>query len=325
MNVCNLGPADALTIAQWLADPKRGGRLSHFELNANAFGTDARGTNRLAKVVYAGLNTSLLRLELAANDRSTDADGPVLDVNVGQLSLSPSHPISNGSDATKQQLDANAFLLGDELPYATIKPYLDSALLRNRVLRDATQHTALQLLPRARVLLHVRIRSINTAQIKEQVSGVEAAFDDAVAWVKNIGRKASKPKPNVTVYKEAPDGKTPPMLKLPPEVIIHILRCLSASDGIPLPPPPGQAKSFNPTQPCMPIMASALSEAQFTRILTLARDRSTLLGMTQRYHNAGQQKGRSKKDSRDQGRLSLHDAASFLRVVACTDYERQAT
>ena len=319
MNTCGLGPVDALSIARWLADPKKGGKISHLELNANGFGTDAEGTNRIAKMVYAGLNTSLLRLEMAANDRiviDEIADHPAL--AMASLSVSPTSTRSN-SPLDKSTDAAKEILRGDELPWIQIKPFLDEALTRNHLLREATRHAALQLLPRARILLHAKARSV-TQQIEEHLTPTvysSAQPVNATQTSKSPINYQYTPSPN----RAAASTSKPSLLTLPPEIITHILRSLASIDGVPLPPRPSQASSYDPAQPRNAIIASPLSEMQFTRILGLARDRSTLLGMTHRFHD-GNGHAQTKRDSRDQGRVSLHDAASFLAIVGCKEYDR---
>ena len=258
------------------------------------------------------MNTSLLRLELAANElqlANLDDEG---EPSIQNLSLSP--PFSKNIPEPNDSV-----LQGDDLPFTQIKSILADALARNHIFREATRHSAVQLLPAARILLHAKMPHISVTEIRSQV---EADLEQP-AWL------ASSETPNVTpsinyTYdsnlqkREAPNST--PLLRLPPELLTHVLRCYTALEAIPLPPNPSLANSYNPGQASTPIFASALSAAQFNRILILAQDRSTLSGMTHRFDT---RMTGLKRDTRDQGRVSLHDAASFLKVVGCLEYERR--
>lgn len=334
LNTCSLEPSDARTIAKWLSDPAKGGRLAHLELNANALGTDIFGTNRLAKVVYAGLNTSLLRLELAANDRilpALDEDG---EPTGAQVNVSvPDSLISEASGATARKkatweeatVSEHQVILGDELPFNELKPILADALARNHILRESTRRTAIGLLPVARILLHAKARISTAEDIKSQIYSVSETFE--VASIRPNGKPSNytyTQKSSSSVAR--PPMASPPILKLPPELLIHLLRVYSTLEPIPLPPHPGQAASHVPIlRGRTPVFASSLSESQFNRVISLAQDRSTLAGMTQRYHSATPNGNTStpRRDSRDNGRISLHSPFAFLGVVGCLEYERR--
>ena len=337
LNTCSLEPRDARTIAKWLSDPKKGGRLAHLELNANAFGTDVFGTNRLAKVVYAGLNTSLLRLEMAANDRILpvlDEDGEptgaeiavtVPDSLVAEANANRSSSARRKVAWDEEKQDEDQVILGDELPFNEIKPILADALARNHILRESTRHTAIALLPVARVLLHATAPSTLPADVKAQLQDVSETFQAA-----SLGGSRDAATRNYTYGEETSSARNPfamtssPILKLPPELVVHLLRVYTALEPIPLPPHPGRAASYVPMlQGHKPVFASSLSENQFNRIISLAQDRATLAGMTQRYHTASPN-GTQRRDSRDNGRISLHSPHAFLGVVGCLEYERRA-
>ena len=343
LNTCSLEPRDARTIAKWLSEPKKGGRLAHLELNANALGTDMFGTNRIAKVVYAGLNTSLLRLEMAANDRILpvlDEDGEPTGAEVEvQLPNSLANEANAQTPASRRRAaweeeksNEDEVILGDELPFNEIKPILADALARNHILRESTRHTALALLPVARVLLHASARQSYPEDIKSQLHGMAETFGAATLQPSRNSAATSYTYDHRTgspaAAVRAPPMTTSPILKLPPELLIHLLRVYSALEPIPPPPHPGKAASYVPTlQGRKPSFASSLSENQFNRIVSLAMDRSTLTGMTQRYHTANGGSAYAigqKRDSRDNGRISLHNAYAFLGVVGCLEYERRA-
>ena len=251
---------------------------------------------------------SLLRLELAANERQIAVlNGD--DVETLPLSLNGEPELSEKDDNVVQ---------GDDLPFTQIKPILADALARNHILREATRHSAKQLLLPARILLHAKAPLISVTEVRSQV---ESGFLQPTG-IASLESGGVKPKANYEYRSEkgtAPPGCTP-LLRLPPELIAHILRCYTALEAIPLPPNPSTARSFNPGQATPPVFASALSESQFRRILALAQDRSTLSGMT---HHFSAKTGGLKRDSRDPGKVSLHDATSFLSIVKCQDYERR--
>lgn len=299
------------------------------QLNANALGTDSLGVNRLAKVVYAGLNTSLLRLELAANDRQI----PVLDEDgepTGEVRTASAPKLEEDEEEGEHRV-----IQGDDLPFTEIKPYLSDALAKNFVLRQATRHAALQLLPVARILCHARPVTPNVQEIKEAMD--EMVKNYAVASV--LGTHGTQiPKADYAVrsrpngatngssISSQPKAATPPagscpLLALPPELITNILRAYTTIEPVPLPPNPSLASSYQPTQEAAPVFASALSDQQFARIIHLAEDRSTLKGYTQRYDRRSPTG--DKKDSRSSGRVSLHDGNAFLSYVGCLEYERR--
>lgn len=299
------------------------------QLNANALGTDSFGVNRLAKVVYAGLNTSLLRLELAANDRQV----PVLDEDGEPTGEMRSAPAPRLEDEHVQNPE-DRVILGDDLPFPQIKPYLSDALAKNFVLRQATRHTALQLLPVARILCHARPVTPSVQDIKNEMD--EMVKNYAVATVLSKGTQAVKAeysmkhqtngRPVGSTSDTPPKASTPPtgscpLLSVPPEILTHILRAYTTLEPIPLPPNPSLAHVYQPTQEAAPVFASALSDQQFARILHLAEDRSTLKGYTRRYDR--QSPTGDKKDSRSNGRVSLHDENAFLTYVGCLEYERR--
>lgn len=313
---------------------------------------DSLGTNRIAKAVYSGLNTSLVRLELSANERHVimfDIDGTELPpaVQGGQQDERPQEtttPSGSGRGSNTESdsaSPADTVLLGDDLPWNKVKEHLSKALMRNHVLRESTRHSALALLPVARVLLHAKPASrLTPTEIQEQVLQYHNN-DTAIPSTEDTRPNAqytytqqqqqqhdgSTALPSETLHR----GSTSPLLKLPDELVRYILRSYTALEPIPLPPHPRNAKTFNPTQtdpPNPPTFASPLSETQFNRILSLAHDRSSLSGMTQRFGAttgsltaAGQRKG-SHSPRFHHGRVSLHDPRSFLWVVGCTDYER---
>jgi len=349
LNACGLGPEDARSIAEWLSEPGKGGKVAHLELNANAFGTDSLGTNRIAKVVYAGLNTSLIRLELAANERSVvmfDEDGIELPpTQQQQLSAVGNTPAegqqgSRASTANGTQRQVDKVILGDDLPWKDVNEYLRKALLRNHVLQASTKHTALQLLPVARVLLHAKLPQISASAMQDQVYAAHykerggGSTTASSCLQHDAGRAATDYTYDGSSWSDSPartrtGAMSSPLLRLPPELVRHVLRCYSALEPIPLPPHPRHASSYNPGQgqaatgaSTHPTFASPLSEAQFSRILALAQDRSTLSGMTQRYDGRPRS---SSSSARDKGRLSLHDARAFLDAVRCSEYERVST
>lgn len=230
--------------------------------------------------------------------------------------------------------DEDRVIMGDDLPFAQIKPYLSDALAKNFVLRQATRHAALQLLPVARILSHARPVTPNVQEIKDAMD--EMVKNYAVATILTKGAQTPKAEYSIKSHVNgtlngknlSPESKaaTPPagscpLLKLPPELITNILRAYTTVEPIPLPPNPSLASSYQPTQEATPAFASALTDQQFARIIHLAEDRSTLNGYTQRYDRRSPTG--DKKDSRSSGRVSLHNQFAFLSYVGCLEYERR--
>lgn len=321
----------------------------------------------------------------------------------------PPQAASKQSKEETEEEEEEDVIEGDDLSFAEqVRPILSAALARNHILREATRHAALNLLPRARVLMHARRpRDLTASQIKRQVlvdggvqnpdhSGDHVATSSSqtipIASASKLRSSAtttnsytyttsptppfhsttssaslssSSPIPNGNAKNLSPletNNEQSPILKLPPELLLHILRCYTALEPVPLPPDPRRAKTYDPSLTTMTtatpnsnsssgrqvassssssssssstttIFASPLTENQMMRILTLAQDRMTLSGMTHRFDTRSYQSSRGgfgggggggmKRDSRDSGRVSLHDSASCLRVVGCLEYERQ--
>lgn len=225
-------------------------------------------------------------------------------------------------------------IIGDDLPFAQIKPYLSDALAKNFVLRQATRHTALQLLPVARILSHAKPVTPSAKEIKEAMDEMVKSY--AVATVLPTGSQAPKAeyavkptnhtlghrwKPTEQTKAATPPVGSCPLLHLPPEILTNILRAYTTLEPVPLPPNPSFASTYQGTQEASPMFASALSDQQFARIMHLAADRSTLKGYTQRYYRRSPTG--DKKDSRSNGRVSLHDGDAFLAYVGCLEYERR--
>lgn len=297
-------------------------------------GTDSLGVNRIAKTVYAGLNTSLLRLELAANERQI----AVLDVDgepTGELRTLAAPQIE---DDGEKSMSPDRVIYGDDLPFAQIKPFLSDALAKNYVLREATRHTAVQLLPVARVLCH----AIAITPTSEEIKSTMDAMVREYAMASVLPGKSHTPPNSYTTTSttssttvsesnlrplkaSVPPQGTCPLLSLPPELVTQILRAYTTLEPVPLPPNPSLANVFNPCQATSPVFASALSEQQFRRILHLAQDRTTLKGYTHRYHQGRNSLNGTTKDSRNHGRISLHNSAAFLEYVGCQEYERRSS
>jgi hypothetical protein len=291
-----------------------------YQLNANALGTDIFGTNRLAKVVYAGLNTSLQCLELASNGRAL----PELDEDGEPTGAETAVPLPDS--LVNDDKAGDSILLGDDLPYAELKTYLVEGLMRNVLLRVATRQTALLLLPVARVLLHAKRPRASPDSIKAQLGA------DDVADTFQAATLSGTPKPGVvsyTTYSTVPLSTTAatssPLLRLPPELISYILRVFTTLEPVALPPPPAHASTYTVTQPPQPTFASPLSETQFNRVLAIAQDRATLSGMTHRFPGNGAGRASpARGDARDQGRISLDTKWALLGVVGCMEYQRRA-
>lgn len=242
-------------------------------------------------------------------------------------------PAAPGEDENPEN-EADRVILGDDLPFAQIKPYLRDALAKNFVLRQATRHTALALLPVARILCHARVVTPSAQEIKdsmdEMVKNYAIAtdiakdtrpkptprYESAAHYRYRENRRANQSKTPIQYKAATPPPGSCPLLNLPPEILTNILRAYTTIEPVPLPPNPSLAHLDQPTQERPPVFASALSDQHFARIIRLAEDRSTLRGYTQRYDS-------ERKDSRSSGRISLHDDDAFLEYVGCMEYERR--
>lgn len=286
--------------------------------------------NRLAKVVYAGLNTSLLRLELAANERQTavlDEEGEP----TGEVHTLPAPRIED--EETENSEDR--VIIGDDLPFNQLKPYLSDALAKNYVLRQATRDTALQLLPVARILCHARPVAPSAQEIKDAMdevvknyavatdltSGTQSASAKYTLRYRLSGGRRNARKVEYMSKACNPPAGSCPLLSLPSELIIHILRAYTTIEPVPLPPNPSLAHLYQPTQERAPVFASALSDQQFGRIIHLAEDRTTMQGYRKRYDRRSP--GGPKRDSSSNGSISLNDEQAFLSYVGCLEYERR--
>lgn len=259
--------------------------------------------------MYAGLNTSLVRLELAANQRLATIVNEDRD-EVPAPSARPPATDADGEDAV---------IVGDSLPYHTqIKPILAEALARNRALQAVTAQTALKLLPVARVLLHATARRVSAQEIRQQVEDLNEIGEKTVAAAAPDRRKGTLVPQYTYSDTKAFSGYTiSPLLQLPPELVANILRVYSALEPIPLPPSPAEADSFDPLRIRSLVLASALSENQFMRVLAVAQDRRSLTQPVKPMLGSGSRGGNARP-------VYLEDSKTFLHIVGCSKYERRA-
>lgn len=265
------------------------------------------GTNRIAKAVYAGPNTSLVRLELAASEWPAT----IINEHGDEVPAPPVRPPATEVDGEE------AVLVGDSLPYETdIKPILEEALARNRTLQALTPRTALKLLPVARVLLNARARRTSTQEVTQQIESLN------VHAARKTGATVANRRSKFMVAPYAHSGRRPPsaysaspLLRLPPELVASILREYSALEPISLPPDPAEADAFDPLRSRPAVLASALSKSQFMRVLAIAQDRRSLTQPVKPISGPAH-KGRKVQS------VYLKDSPTFLQVVGCSRYDR---
>ncbi|GAA5980616.1 hypothetical protein JCM11641_006700 [Rhodosporidiobolus odoratus] len=272
LSVTALTPESAEPLAKWLEDPQGGARLQVLAINACGIGT--AGVRRIAAAVTGGKASSILHLECLANEDGDDERWA----------------------ATNVQLAAQDIVD----PATDWKEQVEAAQRRNQQVFRETQHVALSLLAKARVLL---------LNAREGNGTDDAGFPFARLPIEL----------RVHILRCCPF--------LTPSRSAHLYPPITAS--------PCQANTPTPDA-ADATLSSILTEAQFLRIIAYAASTASLEteGRIAVAHAAGEAPSLSGKssvrgepDEEQRRRETERDAGNgweefFLRTTGCDRFER---